>query len=161
SIDAVRHGVNGLTVDGTSADAIARAILLLLEDEALYLRLQQGGQTAARTADWNSRAQQFGELCQRLAAPRNKAASAAMRGSTKAASPSLPQPGTIVEFDAAERPYLLVIVDAEEEFDWNTISAAATSVTTIQHQHRAQRIFERFGVVPTYAVDFPVASQEA
>ena len=59
-----------------------------------------------------------------------------------------------------EGPYLLVIVDAEEEFEWQTFSSTATSVKTTRCQVLAQKIFERYGVVPTYAVDYPVANQE-
>ena len=56
-------------------------------------------------------------------------------------------------------PYLLVIIDAEEEFDWSVVPSPSTSVEAMRSQGRAQRIFERFGVVPTYAVDYAVASQ--
>lgn len=59
-----------------------------------------------------------------------------------------------------EGPYLLVVVDAEEEFDWRTFSSAATSVKAMRCQVLAQRLFERYGIVPTYAVDYPVAHQE-
>lgn len=59
-------------------------------------------------------------------------------------------------------PKLLVIIDTEEEFDWTQpFSRAATGVAHIRHQERAQRIFERFALRPTYVVDYPVASQEA
>ncbi len=60
-----------------------------------------------------------------------------------------------------EGPYLLVIVDAEEEFDWRTFSPAATSVGAMRCQELAQRIFEKYRLVPTYAVDYPVADQSA
>lgn len=67
----------------------------------------------------------------------------------------------VVAFPAAARPRLVVIVDAEEEFDWSApFSRANRSVTTIAAQFHAQRIFEKFGVEPAYAVDYPVASQE-
>lgn len=56
-------------------------------------------------------------------------------------------------------PFLLVIVDTEEEFDWRTFSRRACNVRSIRSQARAHRIFDRYGVVPTYAVDYPVASQ--
>lgn len=56
-------------------------------------------------------------------------------------------------------PTLLVIVDTEEEFDWDApFDPASTSVANIGFQHRAQDLFEAHGVVPTYAVDYPVAS---
>ena len=58
-------------------------------------------------------------------------------------------------------PKLFVIVDTEEEFDWSApFSRAATAVTHIKAQDRAQRIFARFGLKPNYVVDYPVASQE-
>jgi hypothetical protein len=60
-----------------------------------------------------------------------------------------------------DRPLLVVIVDAEEEFDWRSLPFYSMSVEAMRVQGRAQRIFDRFGVVPTYAVDYPVASQPA
>jgi hypothetical protein len=57
-------------------------------------------------------------------------------------------------------PKVICIVDAEEEFDWAAPFASAnTAVTTIKAQGTAQAIFRRFNLVPTYAVDYPVASQ--
>lgn len=67
---------------------------------------------------------------------------------------------TAANFPLDEGPYLLVIVDTEEEFDWGTVPSTSTSITAIREQIRAQRIYDRFGVVPTYVVDYPVASQE-
>ena len=59
-------------------------------------------------------------------------------------------------------PSLAVVVDTEEEFDWSKPhSRAETRVEHIKHLTRAQSIFERYGVRPTYVVDYPVASQEA
>lgn len=63
---------------------------------------------------------------------------------------------------SAGAPKLLVIVDTEEEFDWSKPhSRAETRVDHMRHQDRTQTIFERFGVRPTYVVDYPIASQEA
>jgi hypothetical protein len=63
-------------------------------------------------------------------------------------------------FPESARPHLVVIVDAEEEFDWKKpFSRNSRSVLTAGAQGPAHRIFERFNVVPTYAVDYPVASQ--
>ncbi|MGQ0559619.1 MAG: polysaccharide deacetylase family protein, partial [Sphingosinicella sp.] len=60
---------------------------------------------------------------------------------------------------AAKPPQLLVVVDTEEEFDWNEpFSRAATATSAIAAQARAHEIFDRFGIVPTYVVDYPVAA---
>lgn len=59
-------------------------------------------------------------------------------------------------------PLLLVVVDTEEEFDWSRPHAREnTSVTAIAAQGLAQEIFARHGIVPTYVVDYPVASTPA
>ena len=54
-----------------------------------------------------------------------------------------------------------MVVDTEEEFDWRKpFARSATQVSHIKDQHRAQRILQRYGIKPLYAVDFSVASQE-
>jgi hypothetical protein len=61
-----------------------------------------------------------------------------------------------------DRPVLTVVVDTEEEFDWSKPhSRAAVAVTSIAAQDRAQAICDRWGVVPTYVVDYPVAADAA
>ena len=58
-------------------------------------------------------------------------------------------------------PLLLIVVDTEEEFDWAApFSRANTSVTAMRHVGRAHAIYTRYGIKPTYALDYPVASQE-
>jgi hypothetical protein len=59
-------------------------------------------------------------------------------------------------------PRLIVVIDAEEEFDWfGEFSRSATDVTAMAHQGSAQALLTQHGVVPTYAVDYPVVSQRA
>lgn len=51
-------------------------------------------------------------------------------------------------------PRLAVIVDTEEEFDWSQpFTRTSRSVQSIAAQSRAQDIFDRYGVRPTYVVD--------
>src|SRR6266567_6156138 len=69
-------------------------------------------------------------------------------------------PTEIAKYPKDAGPFLLVIVDTEEEFDWQSFSRSACNVGSIRQQVRAQHIFDRYGVVPTYAVDYAVASQE-
>lgn len=67
---------------------------------------------------------------------------------------------TPIDLQPSSRPTLFVVVDTEEEFDWSKhFSRLATGVSAMRHIERVQRIFERFGVVPTYVIDYPVASQ--
>ncbi|WP_270939392.1 glycosyltransferase family 4 protein, partial [Falsiroseomonas oryzae] len=50
--EVVTDGVNGLLVDGEDSDAIAAAVLRVLDDPALAARLAAGGLAAARDAGW-------------------------------------------------------------------------------------------------------------
>lgn len=53
----------------------------------------------------------------------------------------------------------MVIIDTEEEFDWSKPHARAnTAVESIAAQPKAQAIFDRYGLVPTYVIDYPVAT---
>ncbi len=59
-------------------------------------------------------------------------------------------------------PELLIVVDTEEEFDWSRpFSRANVSTRTIPAQARAHEIYDRLGIVPTYVVDYPVATDPA
>ncbi|CAN0458903.1 unnamed protein product, partial [Discosporangium mesarthrocarpum] len=59
-----------------------------------------------------------------------------------------------------DQPLLLVVVDTEEEFDWGRpVSRDQTSTKAIASQHRAQEILQKYGIKPTYVIDYPVASQ--
>ena len=59
-------------------------------------------------------------------------------------------------------PELLIVVDTEEEFDWSRpFSRASISTGTIPAQARAHALYDRFGIVPTYVVDHPVATDPA
>jgi hypothetical protein len=59
-------------------------------------------------------------------------------------------------------PTLVVVIDTEEEFDWNApFDPASNSVTNIALQPLAQGVLDARGVVPTYVVDYPVATTPA
>ena len=58
------------------------------------------------------------------------------------------------------QPTLMVVVDTEEEFDWDApFSRDATAVTAMHHIDRLQAPCERAGLTPTYVIDYPVATQ--
>ena len=59
------------------------------------------------------------------------------------------------------RPILSVVIHTEEEFDWGRPhDRGATTVEHMAHIGRAQSLFDEFGIVPNYVVDWPIASQE-
>lgn len=58
-------------------------------------------------------------------------------------------------------PMLIVMVDAEAEFDWDgPFSRSLVSVRNLSRQAMAQDIFDRYKVRPTYLVDYAVATQQ-
>jgi len=64
-----------------------------------------------------------------------------------------------IDWPAEQTPMLVVIVDTEAEFDWEARRPRqAMGVTSVKRQDRAQRIFERYGVRPTFVLDYPVSS---
>lgn len=57
------------------------------------------------------------------------------------------------------RPILAVVIHTEEEFDWSLPhDRNATGVSHMGYIQRAQDIFDEFGIVPNYVVDYPIAS---
>jgi hypothetical protein len=73
---------------------------------------------------------------------------------------ALPPPRQHVELPAYTPPMLFVVVDTEEEFEWDApLDRGSTTVTAMQHIGRAQSIFDRYGLKPTYVIDYPVAHQ--
>ena len=61
---------------------------------------------------------------------------------------------------AGHPPVLAVVVDTEEEFDWGRpFSRDSTATTAIAAQALAhRRVFDPLGIVPTYVIDWPVAT---
>ena len=59
-----------------------------------------------------------------------------------------------------DRPVLTIVVDTEEEFDWskpfdrNQVGVSSIAAQPIAHE----RVFDKHGVVPTYVIDWPVAT---
>jgi len=64
-----------------------------------------------------------------------------------------------IDWPADQTPMLVVVVDTEAEFDWESAcSRRAMGVGSVKCQYRAQRIFEKYGVRPTFVLDYPVSS---
>lgn len=73
-----------------------------------------------------------------------------------------PEARRAVRYPADRPPLLCVVIDTEEDFDWaKPLSRDNRSVASIAAQGAAQDLFARFGLVPTYVVDHPVATDPA
>jgi len=64
---------------------------------------------------------------------------------------------------AGEPPVLLIVIDTEEEFAWDgPFDRASVGTTSIAGQPLMhERVFDRLGIVPTYVIDYPVATTPA
>lgn len=64
-----------------------------------------------------------------------------------------------VKLSAESTPILVVVIDTEEEFDWGLPpDRHQVSVKHLLNLDRVQNIFDCYGIVPCYVVDYPVAS---
>jgi hypothetical protein len=67
-----------------------------------------------------------------------------------------------IQFSNDTAPQLIVVIDTEEEFDWSAPpDRKETGVTAMLQLDRVQNIFDEYGIVPCYVVDYPVVDQEA
>jgi len=67
----------------------------------------------------------------------------------------------LIHLPADTRPILTVVIHTEEEFDWGKpYDRRATGVEHMRHIERAQAIFDEYGIVPNYVIDYPIASQD-
>jgi hypothetical protein len=71
-----------------------------------------------------------------------------------------PEQTDYCKIDPSSKSVLHAVIDTEEQFDWSH-SFSRNSVG-VEHMHfigRVQEIFDQYGIVPVYVVDYPVASK--
>ncbi len=72
----------------------------------------------------------------------------------------LTSPHTPIDTSHLTQPQLIIVIDTEEEFDWNKpFDRKNIGVKNIAHQEKAQKLFAKYGIKPTYVIDYPIASQ--
>jgi hypothetical protein len=65
-----------------------------------------------------------------------------------------------VSMSPADRPMLFMVVDTEEEFNWDApFSRASTGVRAIAPLEGLHGVIDRFKIRPTYVIDYPVATK--
>jgi hypothetical protein len=71
-----------------------------------------------------------------------------------------PDAGRYLTFRPDDKPVLVVVVDTEENFDWDApYSSTSTAVHGMGRIERLQALFDRCGVRPLYMIDYSIASQ--
>lgn len=72
---------------------------------------------------------------------------------------SVPDKGSVARFRDGFGQRFIVTVDTEEEFDWTApLDRERHTIVTVPALRKFQQFCEGFGVVPSYLVDFPIAS---
>jgi hypothetical protein len=72
----------------------------------------------------------------------------------------MPERGDYCRESSTGKPKLVVVVDTEEQFDWSSpFSRTRTAVSHMRHIGRVQRVFDKYGIVPTYVITQTIASQ--
>jgi hypothetical protein len=70
-----------------------------------------------------------------------------------------PSTWKVVRWPKRQQALLVVVVDTEAEFNWKGPSRRALGVKSTRHLAKAQSIFERNGIRPTFVLDYPISSQ--
>lgn len=71
----------------------------------------------------------------------------------------VPDKASIARFREGFGQRFIVTVDTEEEFDWNApLNREDHTIVTVPALRKFQQFCEGFGVIPSYLVDFPIAS---
>ncbi|HEU0155564.1 MAG TPA: polysaccharide deacetylase family protein [Stellaceae bacterium] len=70
-----------------------------------------------------------------------------------------PSTWTTIHWPADHPPMIVVVVDTEAEFDWaRQHERRAMGVSSVKCLAQTQPIFQRYGVRPTFVLDYPVSS---
>ena len=68
--------------------------------------------------------------------------------------------GEPIRLAEQQSPQLLVVIDAEEEFDWSSpVSRKEIAVSAMQSIDIVQSLLDDYGIKPCYVIDHPVVSQ--
>jgi hypothetical protein len=70
-----------------------------------------------------------------------------------------PKTWRMIDWPIDNPPMVVVIIDTEAEFDWaHQPPRSARGVSSVKCQAQTQPIFARYGVRPTFVLDYPVSS---
>jgi hypothetical protein len=70
-----------------------------------------------------------------------------------------PSTWRVIDWPADDPPMVVVVVDTEAEFDWSRQPPRlANGVASVKRQAQTLPIFARYGVRPTFVLDYPVSS---
>lgn len=142
---------------------IAQQLKLWIEEKKQHDSIAPPHKDAALGLDRQGQYQRLDRFCQAVIKDdRQRRNTAGIKGQSSLAA-TLNSPNFAeVNLSSFQRPTLTVIIDTEADFDWQApFSRDDHGTASVLHQSRAQCLFDRFDIKPTYLIDYPVATDLA
>lgn len=144
-------------------DEIAERLKLWIEEKRRTGRVAPPSRKAANGLDRDTQYRRLRRFCETVVAEETGSRKAArLEARTPIVRAVNSQHFAEVRSDHIERPTLTAIIDTEADFDWyGPFSRDDHGTASIRHQRRTQELFDRYGVKPTYLIDYPIATDPA
>ncbi|MGI9435247.1 MAG: hypothetical protein ACR2Q4_10545, partial [Geminicoccaceae bacterium] len=143
-------------------DEIAEQLRLWIGEKQRTGQVVPPDRSAARGLDRDAQYRRFDRFCQAVIAEQETRSHGQPNRQPALAATLKRRNFAEVGPDEIRAPTLTVIIDTEADFDWSgPFTRDHNGTGSIQHQVRAQSLFDRFGVKPTYLIDYPVATDPA
>ncbi|MGI9419985.1 MAG: glycosyltransferase, partial [Geminicoccaceae bacterium] len=144
-------------------DEIGAALARWIEEKRRTGRVAPPDRKAANGLDRDTQYRRLQRFCLTVTSEEKAQRRPARRagGNAIAATMESPQFAEVC-MDPRQPPILTAIIDTEANFDWHgPFSRDDHGTASIRHQQRTQRLFDLYGIKPTYLIDYPVATDPA
>ena len=144
-------------------DRLAHQLKLWIEEKRQNGQVRPPSKAAAAGLDRREQYRKLERFCRAVVADSQEHQRGIRQIGASSIAATLKSPNFAeVEPAAFQRPTLTVIIDTEADFDWHApFSRDGHDTASVLYQERAQRLFDRFGIKPTYLIDYPVATDPA
>lgn len=144
-------------------DRLAHQLKLWIEEKRQNGQVTPPSKAAATGLDRKGQYEKLEGFCRAVVADNQERRRIIRHKGSSSIAATLKSPNFAeVEPTSFQRPTLTVIIDTEADFDWHApFSRDGHDTASVLYQERAQRLFDRFGIKPTYLIDYPVATDPA
>lgn len=141
-------------------DEIAAALRRWIDEKRRTGRVAPPARKAASGLERDAQYRRLQRFCQSVIVERSEGRQASRPNNAAPIALTLRSPQFAeIRPDQDRRPSLTVVIDTEADFDWHgPFSRDGHGTASIRHQRRTQRLFDRYGIKPTYLIDYPIAT---
>lgn len=141
-------------------DEIATSLKAWIEEKRRTGQVTPPARKSASGLERDAQYRRLQRFCQTVTAEEAEKRRTTRRSSSSAIERTLKSPHFAeVRADAIKKPILTAVIDTEADFDWHgPFSRDDHGTASICHQERTQQLFDRYGVKPTYLIDYPIAT---